>query len=56
VLAAATGLGLSTVRDHETERREVSAEAIAVKQALEAAGIEFLDGDRPGVRLKASKV
>ena len=27
----------------------------AVQLALEAAGVEFLDGDSPGVRLKASK-
>ena len=53
-LARVAKLGLSTVRDYETERREVSAEAIAkMKAALEKAGVQFINGKRPGVRLKA---
>jgi hypothetical protein len=54
-LARAAVLGLSTVVDFERKRREVSDEAIAaIKRALEAAGIEFIDenGGGPGVRLK----
>jgi len=44
-LAAAAGLGLSTVVDFEKERRSVSAEATAaMRTALEAAGIEFING------------
>jgi hypothetical protein len=54
-LARAASLGLSTVVDFERRRREVSEEAIkAMRRALEAAGIEFIDenGGGPGVRLK----
>jgi transcriptional regulator with XRE-family HTH domain len=52
-LAQAANLGLSTVRDYETERREVSAEAIAkLKAALERAGVELTNGKRPGVRMR----
>ena len=54
-LARAAALGLSTVVDFERRRREVSEEAIkAMRRALEAAGIEFIDenGGGPGVRLK----
>jgi len=54
-LASAARLGLSTIVDFERMRRTVSAEAInAIRRALEAAGIEFIDenGGGPGVRLK----
>lgn len=54
-LAEAAGLGLSTVVDHERSRREVSAKAVAaIRAALEAAGVEFIDanGGGPGVRLR----
>lgn len=52
-LAKEAGLGLSTVYDFETERREVSAASIGKMQtALEGAGIEFTNGKRPGVRIK----
>jgi DNA-binding XRE family transcriptional regulator len=49
-LADAAGLGLSTVVDHEKERRAVSPSAIAaMRAALEAAGVLFLDqGDVSG--------
>src|SRR6516165_3223931 len=41
-LAAAAGLGLSTVVDFEKERREVSNDAVeAMQDALELAGIAF---------------
>jgi hypothetical protein len=53
VLAAAAGLGLSTVVDFEKSRRAVSDEAqVAIRRALEAAGVEFTNGDQPGVRLR----
>lgn len=46
-------MGLSTVVDFEKERRAVSAEAMGkVAAALQAAGIEFTNGGKPGgVRL-----
>ena len=47
-----TGMALKTVRGFESGRRNplgVTRRA-AIKQALEQAGIEFLDGD--GVRIK----
>ena len=51
-LAEAAGLGLSTVVDFERSRREVSSDAInAIRDALQAAGVEFTNGDQPGVRL-----
>ena len=52
ILAKAAGLGLSTVVDFERQRRRVSDDAIAaMRGALEAAGVEFTGGKRPGVRL-----
>jgi len=54
-LAEAADLGLSTVVDFERGRRKVStAAAQAMRAALEAAGVVFLDptgGKGPGVRL-----
>jgi len=53
-LASAAGVGISTVRDLETERRQVSAEMVAaIRQALERAGLSFIpdNGGGPGVRL-----
>jgi DNA-binding transcriptional regulator YiaG len=51
-LARAADLGLSTVVDFEKQRRVVSGEALnAIRRALEQAGIEFLDGNGPGLRL-----
>ena len=52
-LASEASLGLSTVVDFERERRLVSAKAIAaIRAALEAAGVEFTNGDQPGVRMR----
>jgi hypothetical protein len=54
-LARVASLGLSTIVDFEKKRREVSDDAVnAIRRALEAAGIEFIDenGGGPGVRLK----
>lgn len=48
----AANLSLSTVVDYEKSRRDVSADAVAAKAALEAAGVEFTNSKRPGVRLK----
>ena len=53
VLADAAGLGLSTIVDYERERRQVSHKAVtAIQAALEAAGVEFTNGDQPGVRMR----
>ena len=54
-LAKAARLSLPTVKRFETKAAaRVSADAIAAKrQAIEAAGIEFTNGDQPGVRMKA---
>jgi transcriptional regulator with XRE-family HTH domain len=52
-LAAAAGLGLSTVVDFERTRRTVSPDAInAIRSALEAGGVEFTNG---GVMIKIIK-
>jgi transcriptional regulator with XRE-family HTH domain len=54
-LAKAAGVGLSTVVDFELSRRAVSEKAIvAIRAALEAAGVEFIppNGSGAGVRLK----
>ena len=51
-LAEASGLSLTTVVDYESGRRRVSTEAAdRMRAALEAAGIEFTNGKRPGVRM-----
>lgn len=50
-LAEAAGLGLSTVVDFEKQRRIVSDDALtAIRSALEAAGVEFINGT--GVKLR----
>ena len=47
------GLGLSTIVDFERSRRTVSPDAeAAILRALEAAGVEFTNGEQPGVRLR----
>ena len=53
-LARAAGVGLSTVVDFERSRRAVAEPSIAaIRAALEAAGVEFTNGNSPGVRLRA---
>jgi DNA-binding XRE family transcriptional regulator len=50
-LADKTGVALKTVRAFETGRtKPLGVTRAAIKQALEKAGVEFLDGD--GVRLR----
>jgi transcriptional regulator with XRE-family HTH domain len=53
-VAKATGLSLPTIRRAESEREvSVSDDAVAaIRAALEAAGIEFTNGEQPGVRLR----
>ena len=52
-LAKAAGLSPVTVKRFETESDlKVSANAVAaMRHAIEAAGVEFTNGTRPGVRL-----
>jgi transcriptional regulator with XRE-family HTH domain len=51
-LAARSNLSESTIRDFEKGRRIPSINNLAaIRRALEAAGVEFIDGNQPGVRL-----
>jgi transcriptional regulator with XRE-family HTH domain len=51
-LASRSNLGESTIRDFEKGRRTPSINNLAaIRRALELAGVEFIDGDQPGVRL-----
>ncbi|MGJ4972353.1 MULTISPECIES: helix-turn-helix transcriptional regulator [unclassified Bradyrhizobium] len=51
-LAARSNLSDSTIRDFEKGGRIPSINNLAaVRRALEAGGVQFIDGDRPGVRL-----
>ena len=57
-LAGAAGVGLSTVRDFEKRRRTpVLANLLAIRAALESAGVEFIEenGGGPGVRLRKAR-
>ncbi|PVE26449.1 transcriptional regulator [Microvirga sp. KLBC 81] len=52
-LAARSNLGESTIRDFEKGRRVPSVNNLAaIQRALEQAGVEFTNGDEPGVKLK----
>jgi ribosome-binding protein aMBF1 (putative translation factor) len=56
-LAREAVLGVNTVRRAEVAEEEISltaANALAIRRALEAAGVEFIDenGGGPGVRLR----
>jgi hypothetical protein len=54
-LAQAASLGLATIRRAEGQDDRLgvtAANAIAMRAALEAQGIEFLGGEDPGVRLR----
>jgi transcriptional regulator with XRE-family HTH domain len=52
-LAGAACLGLSTIVDFERGRRALSIPAVAaIQTTLESAGIEFTNGDQPGVKLR----
>ena len=60
-LAKASGLALSTIKRMEGERgplRSSAENVLKVQQALEDAGVIFIDADEegPGVRLKANQV
>jgi len=58
-LAKASAVGVATIRRAELAERQTSMTAandLAIRRALEDAGIEFIDpnGGGPGVRLKGS--
>ena len=58
-LARASSVGLTTIRRAELMDSETSMTAVndlAIRRALEAAGVEFIDenGGGPGVRLRKS--
>ncbi len=52
-LAQASNLSVGTIKEFELGRREPLINNLsAVRRALEGAGVEFIDGDRPGVRMR----
>jgi transcriptional regulator with XRE-family HTH domain len=53
-VAARAGISIPTVKRAESEDGiRVSAQTIgAIRRALEAAGVEFTNGDAPGVKLR----
>jgi len=54
-LARKAQLGVATVRRAEIADNEPSitvANAAAIRQALEEAGVEFTNGDAPGVKMR----
>jgi transcriptional regulator with XRE-family HTH domain len=51
-LGIRSNLSESTVRDFEKGRRVPTANNLAaIRSALESAGVEFTNGDQPGVRM-----
>lgn len=52
-LAKEAGVGISTIADFERGKRTpIGNNLAAIQRALEAAGVEFTNGDEPGVKLK----
>jgi transcriptional regulator with XRE-family HTH domain len=55
-LAAAALVSRNVIIDFEKGRRIPTRNNLqAIRQALEAAGVAFINGDAPGVKLKAKK-
>ena len=53
-LAQAANVGQSTVRNFEAGRSiPVANNLDAIRRALEAAGVEFIEGEEPAVKLRA---
>lgn len=55
VLSERSGVSLPTIKRLEPGNGVLSANhqtVLALEQALEAAGVEFINGERPGVRLR----
>ncbi len=55
-LAAEANVGLSTVRNFEAGRSmPIANNLVAIRSALEAAGVEFTNGNQPGVKLRKGR-
>jgi len=55
-LGARSNLSESTVRDFEKGRRTPGINNLAaIQRAFEDAGVEFTNGEQPGVRLKKAR-
>src|ERR1700733_1705255 len=55
-LARQSSLGVNTIRRAEIAEENISltaANELAIRRALEAAGVEFTNGDQPGVRVRS---
>ncbi len=51
-LAAKARVGIVTIQDFESEKRAPrTGTLLALRVALEAAGVKFTNGDEPGVKL-----
>ena len=55
-LAAKAGLSTNTVARFERGEILKDATLAAIRTALEAAGVEFTNGDAPGVKLRPDRV
>ena len=58
-LASASALGVNTVRRAEvadTGTSLTTANELAIRRVFEAAGVEFTNGDKPGVRLAKAPI
>jgi transcriptional regulator with XRE-family HTH domain len=56
-LASAASVSAVTIRNFENEKSSPQRASLAMMvRALEAAGVEFTNGDRPGVRMKSYKL
>jgi hypothetical protein len=52
-LSQRANVGRNLIIDFEKGRRKPRARSLsAIRSALEAAGVEFTNGDQPGVRLR----
>ena len=52
-LAEASGVGRATLAEFESGKRTPLARTLEdIRRTFEKAGVEFLDGDGPGVRLR----
>ena len=57
-LAQRSGVSLSTIRRMEAREglvRRITDNVWKVQAALESAGVEFINGDSPGVRMKSGR-
>ncbi len=54
-LAAQANVGVNTVSRFENEAETLVGTVRKIQAAFEAAGVEFIDGDSPGVRLRKTE-